>query len=198
MMYSDFTLPAAAEQFGFQVETAPLFRPPDFAPVGVPPLLQTMLTLGEGVSLTTSKARSEFIVAPLLLAARDLAGENKINLFSGEPLDVSPSEGLCGICDFVLCASKPMPLIHAPVVSIVQAPQGDLELGWGRCAAQMVAILRFNERGKTPRRTIYGCVTTGRVWQFMRLCDSVLTFDTPILQLVQKELILATFFAMLK
>lgn len=197
MPYTDFSLKTATARFGLRAETAPLFSSEARVPISAKPWLEQTLARGTAFFLSSEKARSEFIVAPLLLAVRELSGD-AFCIFSGLRLDVAPVEGLSGPCDFILTVSPPNPIISSPLVVIVQAKQGDMELGWGVCAAQMVAMLRFNQSANSNRDTVYGCVTTGREWQFIRLYDKVLTFDTPILALNQKEIILATFLAMLK
>jgi hypothetical protein len=52
-----------------------------------------------------------------------------------------------------------------------------VEAGLGQCVAQMVAARLFNERAGEPPRPVFGCVTTGEVWQFLRLEDSAVTID---------------------
>ena len=47
----------------------------------------------------------------------------------------------------------------------------------GAFRAQMVAIRLFNERDQTPTPVLYGCVTSGSLWKFMKLEGSELSID---------------------
>ena len=126
------------------------------------------LARGTVLALTSEKARSEFIVAPILLAARELSG-NRFAIFSGERLDVDPESGLVGECDFILTLGPAVPPLEAPVMTIVEAKKNDIEAGLGQCIAQMVAAHQFNEASDRAGSPVYGCVTTGEAWQFLRL-----------------------------
>ncbi len=35
----------------------------------------------------------------------------------------------------------------------------------------------FNEKDKNPRREMFGCVTTGEIWQFLKLENQTATAD---------------------
>ena len=169
MAYSDFTLESVARVLGVISRAAALF--PDLRPVPAPAWLQDMLargTQGIQLSLISEKSRSEFIVAPILLAGRELSG-NRFAIYSGQRLDVDPEKGLTGECDFILAASEPVLPLQAPIATVVEAKKNDIEGGLGQCIAQMVAADRFNRlsgRGGVP---VFGCVTTGEAWQFLRL-----------------------------
>ncbi len=202
MPYTDFSLELVLSRFGLELKNEELFAPDERTPLPVTPWLEQTLQRGMALALTSEKARSEFIIAPLLLAVRELTGDT-IAVYSGQRFDVAPADGLVGECDFIISATQPLPIIRAPIISVVEAKKGDLDLGWGQCAAQMVASLQFNKRTDPDRKTVYGCVTTGREWQFLRLHDKTLSFDTRLFNFDNSnfdnvELILATFLAMLK
>ena len=120
------------------------------------------------LALVSEKARSEFIVGPILLASRQLS-HNAFTIYSGQRLDVQPEKGLVGECDFILAASPSFPTLHSPLVTIVEAKKNDIEAGLGECVAEMVGARFFNERAGNGFRPIFGCVTTGETWQFLRL-----------------------------
>src|SRR4051794_4645848 len=108
MSYSDFTLESVASLLGVSARAAELF--PTLAPIAPPVWLQELLARGaKGIklSLISEKARSEFILAPILLAARELS-ENRFAIYSGQRLDVDPASGLVGECDFILTAADPV------------------------------------------------------------------------------------------
>ncbi|MFI5458204.1 MAG: hypothetical protein ACHRXM_22470 [Isosphaerales bacterium] len=55
--------------------------------------------------------------------------------------------------------------------------QNDIEVGLGQCIAQMVGARIFNEREGRNIGPIFGCVTTGEAWQFLRLDNAVVGID---------------------
>jgi hypothetical protein len=65
--------------------------------------------------------------------------------------------------------------IEAPAIVIIEAKKGELNVGWGQCAAEMIAAQKFNLAAGQEVPTIYGCVTTGTMWQFLKLTGQVLT-----------------------
>lgn len=113
MAYSEFTLETAGRLLGISSRPVDLF--PDARPAAVPTWLSEALTRGgQGIhlSLISEKSRSEFVVAPVLLAGRELSG-NRLAIYSGLRLDVDASRGLVGECDFILAASEPvLPLLR--------------------------------------------------------------------------------------
>jgi hypothetical protein len=190
MAYSDFDVPTVETRFGVRVLPGAVF--PSLTPVPVPSWLTDLLARGTQLRIASEKARNEFIVAPILLAVRELSG-NTVAIFSGERFDVDSTAGLAGECDFLLALSTPVPIIRAPVIFVVEAKKQDLEGGLGQCTALMVAARRFNVRnGRAPAR-VYGCVTTGEDWQFLRLDDPVITYDTTRLYRNDLGRILAAF-----
>lgn len=190
MPYSEFDVPTVESRFGVRVVPGVVFPPTD--PVVPPAWLTDALARGGQLRLASEKARNEFIVAPILLAVREMSG-NAVAIFSGERFDVDPPAGLAGECDFLLALSPAVPIIRAPVFLIVEAKKQDIEGGLGQCAALMVAARRFNVRNGRPLARVYGCVTTGEDWQFLRLDDAVLTYDTARLYRSDLGRILAVF-----
>jgi hypothetical protein len=128
------------------------------------------------LAINTEKARSEFIIAPVLLEVRRLVGD-RMGLFSGVALDADPEHGLNGICDFLLTTSGRQLVVTAPVVAIVEAKNDNLLSGLGQCIAAVVAARIVNEREGSMGRVVYGSVTTGSAWKFLRLTASQLTID---------------------
>jgi hypothetical protein len=175
MAYTDFSLDTLRNRFQLTIMQATLF--PDVLPLEVPPWLQETLHKGMPLALGSEKARSEFIIVPILLTSRELS-HNRVAIYSGQRLDVDATAGLVGECDFILTATEPLPLIQTPVVCIVEAKKNDIEAGFGQCAAQMLGAYRVNQRDDTGIDTIFGCITTGETWQFLKLQHDQLTIDT--------------------
>ena len=63
----------------------------------------------------------------------------------------------------------------APLVAVAEAKNDNLLSGLGQCISAMAAARLVNEREGQPDRTVYGVVTTGSAWKFLRLAGSELT-----------------------
>jgi hypothetical protein len=174
MAYTDFSLEKAEKLLGVTIQPAELFA--GLAPLPVPAWLREVLARGMELALLSEKARSEFIVGPILLASRELS-HNAVAIYSGQRLDVKPDQGLVGECDFILAASPPVPLLRAPLVTIVEAKKNDIEGGLGQCVAQMVGARLFNEQEGRAIPRVFGCVTTGEAWQYLRLEGAAVGID---------------------
>ena len=175
MSYSDFSLESAESILGVSSEPMDLF--PNVTPLVPPGWLVDSLARGQRHVMVGEKARSEFLVVPVLMASEELCG-GRISLYSGSRLDVNPELGLTGECDFILAAGPAVPRLPTPLVTIVEAKKNNIEEGIGQCVAQMVAAQLFNQRHNKPHKVIYGCVTTGELWQFLRLDDQQVGIDT--------------------
>ncbi len=125
----------------------------------------------------SEKAKSELLVSPILVEVRRLA-ENRVQLFSGEEFNVDRDRGLNGFCDFLFSRSTTSYVIQAPVLMLVEAKKGELDVGLGQCIAEMFAAQIFNEMKDKVIPVIYGCVTSGKLWQFLKLEGKDVTIDT--------------------
>jgi hypothetical protein len=177
MAFSDFKYPDVVQQFGLTWQTAEdLFAAVSFGSVS--PHLRESLAVGNQLasSINTEKARSEWLVAPVLSEFwRRYHGQ--ISLFSGVDFQADPAAKLTGFCDFLIGRAPQQPQIIAPVVVMFEAKKENINDGLGQCIAGMVGAQRFNQRNNTPANPIYGCVTTGSVWKFLRLDGTIITFD---------------------
>jgi hypothetical protein len=82
-----------------------------------------------------------------------------------------------GICNFIITKSPEVLIITAPVITIVEAKKEDINAGLGQCAAEMVAARIFKERSGSEVEPIYGVVTTGSIWQFLKLQEQEIEID---------------------
>lgn len=178
MAYSDFTtLTKVREAFGLTIEESiDLFTDtPEILPSSY---LQT--TLNENVFLATAinteKARSELIIAPVLLEVRRILNF-QIGFFSGSEFNVDVQAGLSGYCDYILTDSKESYEIRTPVVTLTEAKNESIKSGLGQCIAEMVAAQLFNQRNGEEIESIYGAVTTGTDWKFLKLIEQAIWID---------------------
>jgi hypothetical protein len=89
-------------------------------------------------------------------------------------------------------------LIKAPVVTVVEAKRDDISTGWGQCVAEMVAAQVFNRARCRELKTVYGVVTTGTNWRFLRLVDKTVYVDRTEYYLKEVEKIVAVLLMMLR
>ena len=68
--------------------------------------------------------------------------------------------------------------LQAPLLTVVEAKQHDIDAGLGQCIAQMIGIQRFNQNHSEAIDSVFGCVTTGEIWQFLRLSGAEITIDS--------------------
>jgi hypothetical protein len=177
MSYSDFSIEDVKEQFKLRLdEGEDLFAATP--PIEVSPMLRE--TLAESVPLalaiSTEKARSELIITPVLLEVRRQLN-HQASLFSGVDFNVDPEHGLRGVCDFLLSRSPEQLTIEAPVVAVVEAKNENMKAGFGQCLAEMIAARLFNERKGRELPAIFGVVTTGNNWKFLRLTGDTANVD---------------------
>ena len=177
MAYSDFKLSELIKTFGLTIsESSGLFA--NVPEVDYSEILATLLqeNVDLAVSINTEKARSEMIIAPILLELRRKFNY-QIGLFSGIDFNVDNERGLNGFCDFIISLSKEQLLVRAPVITIVESKNENLNLGLGQCVAEMIAAQLFNQKEENEIPIIYGAVTIGTIWQFMKLKDKTIFID---------------------
>jgi len=166
MSYGDFTLDILRRSFGLKVRDGQLFQ--EIGSLAAPPWLPGLLQRNADLALGSEKARSEFIVAPVLSAVRELA-KAKVHVYSGVRLDIDADRGLKGECDFILGRTTSIYVMQSPLLVVLEAKKNDIEEGLGQCAAQMLGAKTFNESDGTATPFLFGCVTTGEDWQFLKL-----------------------------
>ena len=177
MSYSEFSLAKAKKDFGLTtLEKRDIFA--NFPELTASNLLTETLDYNLAIALgsNSEKARSELIIAPILVDLRRQLKE-QISLFSGVDFTVDDTKGLNGTCDFIITKSPEIFIVTAPVITIVEAKKENINGGLGQCAASMVAAQIFNEQTTTEIKIIYGAVTTGSIWQFLKLEEQILSID---------------------
>lgn len=179
MAFSDFDLKTAVESFGL-TERGDVDLFADTEPLVPGESLRAWLQRFAPVALAVNseKARSEYIIAPVLAETAIRAG-GSVNVLPGVTFEVDRARGLTGFCDFLVARSPLSYYVRSPVVAVVEAKKEDLIAGLGQCAAEMVAIRLFNEKGGTPLPAVFGCVTSGTNWRFLKLEGATLTIDRP-------------------
>lgn len=178
MAYSNFSLSKVKSDFGLSTdETQDLFAA--IAPLQPSDLLTAVLKeqLPLASAINTEKARSELVVMPVLIEVRRQL-RNQVAIFSGTSFDVEPATGLEGRCDFIFSRSPEQYYVAAPVLTIIEAKNESIPSGLGQCIATMVAARLFNQQEGNAIDTIYGAVTTGNDWKFLKLAGNTAFIDT--------------------
>jgi hypothetical protein len=168
MAFQNFAFPQVVQDLGLTLADGDLFA--DVPPTVVRPEFVAQVIEGANLAsaINTEKARSEFVIAPVLLELRRLH-LGRLGLFSGIELNADPARGLNGVCDFVIAKSPRQHVVSTPLITIVEAKNDNLRSGLGQCIAAMVAAQLLNEAAATPLAAVYGAVTTGTAWKFLKL-----------------------------
>ncbi len=190
MAYSDFKLADIIDTFGLTIhESSGMFA--SVQEQECSELLSTLLkeNVDLAVAISSEKARSEMIISPILLEIRRKFNY-EISLFSGVDFTVDSQRGLSGVdftvdsqrglngfCDFILSLSSEQLLVRSPVVVLVESKNENLRSGLAQCIAEMVAAQLFNERSDNQIKAIYGAVTIGTIWQFLKLERNIISID---------------------
>ena len=177
MAYSDFSLAKVSKTFELKILDAvnmfsaiPELKSSNF-------LVETLLyTVPLAISSNTEKARSEMIIAPILIELRKQLN-SEISFFSGIDFTIDPEKGLNGNCDFLISRSPELLILTAPVIIIVEAKKENINGGLGQCVAEMLGARIFNEREGNDIPAIFGAVTSGTNWRFLKLKDQVIEID---------------------
>lgn len=176
MAYSNFNLENVKETFGLSEKIIPLFENTEALPFS--DWLKETLDIGLHLAFASSseKARSEFIVVPILFELQK-RNNRSFAIYSGERLSADPDKGLDGECDFILSKGEISHTIQVPIVALLEAKKHDIETGLGQCAAQMMGARIYNQKKGNRITTVFGCVTTGETWQFLKLEDNIIYID---------------------
>ncbi|MEB3341462.1 hypothetical protein [Okeania sp.] len=172
MSYNEFTLSKLESEFNLILQQrVELFKSIEF--VNPSALLKEILAenIPLALEIDTEKARSELIISPIMVELRKYFNR-QISLFSGTEFNVNQSKGLTGRCDFIISYSAKQSEITAPVVTIIEAKNDNIKSGLAQCIAEMVAAQLFNQQKNNQIYCIYGIITTGSNWKFLRLTEN--------------------------
>ena len=177
MAYSDWTLETVKNAFQLEeVNAAGIFS--DVEPVA--PSAHLTTTLARNVPLAfamgTEKAKSELIVSAVLVELWEHF-DRDISFFSGIDFNVDAENGLTGVCDFLVSLSPAQFHLEAPIIILVEAKRDNLTAGLGQCVAEMVAAQCFNAERENDIPCVYGALTSGIDWVFLKLEGKKLQLD---------------------
>lgn len=129
------------------------------------------LLFTDGVIDNSESAICENLIYPVLKEVWKFY-RNKLTLWSHQTLIYD--EDLSGVPDYIVTQRNPLATIvfDKPYFLAVEAKQDKFEEGWGQCLAEMIAVQRINDDLK---KTIFGIVSNGKVWQFGKLNADIFT-----------------------
>jgi hypothetical protein len=188
MSYRTFTFQKLQERFRLEMSLSPILSA-KIIPLEPSQWLWRALEISSNTAVTTAKERSERIISPILLEFRE-KNHRQFSIFSGWAFDVDVSQGLHGECDFLLSAAPLNFEIKVPFFALRETKGGEIESCLPQCAAQMVAAQLFNERQQNSIPAVFGCVTSGVVWRFLKLKGNNLIIDDDVYYLDNLPLIL--------
>lgn len=126
----------------------------------------------ENIDIYTSEAsRCEIIISPILKELyKKYVGYYSFWIHKSITFD----EVLTGTPDYIYSHKSALgkTVLESPLLVVVEAKKNDFEQGWGQCLAELVAMQKIN---KDAKRTVYGIVTDGDLWQFGKLREDIFT-----------------------
>jgi len=197
MPYSEFTLKKVKNEFDLQIiENKTIFN--NINAVDIDSDFKNKLeeNIHLALAINTEKARSEFIIAYVLSEIKYQL-KDRISLFSGVDFDVDKEKNLNGFCDFIISLSSEQFYITAPVITVVEAKNENIVAGIGQCLSEMVASQQFNDREHNSLGKIYGAITTGNAWKFMKLENKCVYIDRKEYHIENIEKIMGILLAMI-
>lgn len=198
MSYEEFTLEQITSDFGLTIEeNVDLFADAPDMQLDEYFLRYLHNNIPLAVAIATEKAKSEMIVAPILIELRRMLN-NQISLFSGVKFNVDNTRGLNGFCDFLVSRDRQQSFIKSPVIALVEAKNDNLKSGYAQCMAEMVAARIFNERNGKEMENIFGVVTNGNQWKFLKLNRDVVYIDLSDYYIINPEKIMGILMSTVK
>ena len=186
MGYSNYRkIRQVKNKFGTDFKSVEIFAAANIIPILPSEWLTVSLDRAYTSPPTNEKSKSERIVSPILLEVLELH-KDKISFFSGEEVNINPDDDLSGPCDFFFALSPPSLLLEAPIISIAEAKDEDLDWGIAQCSAQLYAAHLFNQQEGRNISVLYGCATDGVEWQFLKFENNTFYINTrPVTDLPQ-------------
>jgi len=189
--FSDFDFEEVKKLFSLKNKRDKLFQKITERPVSI--WLQEGMDFAQKKRLRNEKARSEYLIAPILTEI-EKGNTDLFQVFSGEYLNIDKNKGLKGEFDFVFVADAEAEQVTTPLITVVEAKTGDIIQHWGQVVAQMVGAREFNKQNENYEfETIFGCLTTGELWHFVKLENDLITIDEKPYYLLELPQILGVF-----
>ena len=139
------------------------------------PMLVEDLTYASYMAVGSEKSRSAHYVVPVL---KEFIKNQRYRCqyYAGYHFDIDKSRGLSGYCDFLFSPERSQDIKYA-VFCLVEAKNRNLADSIAEAGAEMFAAQQFNAQQNLATPIVYGCVTDGVSWQFLKLEGNILHKD---------------------
>lgn len=189
MAYSEYTFVRLKEEYGIVQHSTKLFTENEIQEKAPSKRLEEDLNDAKSMPLYSEKAKSEAIIYPII---RELKKSNAhISIFSGYTFNVNSE--LTGAPDFLISAKPNLVEPQCPIFCLVESKNKSPEEGFAQCAAEMYAAHLLNQRMKEKEQPIFGAVTNGFDWVFLKYKDNTIYVDMDRYYLIQLPILLGIF-----
>ena len=175
MAYRNFKMRDLKEKFGIQEIGTDLFKVAAIKPIEPSLNLINKLADAPFITLSTEKAVSEQLVAPVLVEVAKL--NDFVQIFSGETITGDKSLGLNGEIDFVFAKIPITTKPDTPIFCVVEAKIGRVIEAFPQATAQMLGVRYFNKKYGNPIETVHSIVTDGTTWRILKLEGEIVFVD---------------------
>ena len=177
MAYRDFKMEDLERKFHIREIGKEIFIPTQINNIEPSDKLKIDIIESRYITLSTKKAVSERLVSPILVEIKK-RNLDIIQIFSGEIIKADASQGLNGEIDFVFSRTPETLKPKNPLLIVREAKLGLIDGSVDQAAAQMIGMRVFNEKKGHPEEVIYGSVTDGITWRFLKLEGNNFYVDT--------------------
>ena len=175
MAYRDFKIETLEQKFGIREMGIQLFETKKVKRVEPSEKLKMDLEDANIITLSTEKAVSERLVAPILA---EIGKRNDfIQIFSGEIIVGDKKQGLNGEIDFIFSRIPWTLKPKNPLLCVTESKLGLVDKGVDQAAAQMLGVRYFNQKHDYKDIAVHGVVTDGKSWRFLKLDGNNLFVD---------------------
>lgn len=186
MAYSEYTFVRLKEEYGIAQLSTKLFQENQIQEKMPSKRLEDDINDAKLMPLYSEKAKSEAIIYPII---RELKKNNAhISIFSGYTFNVN--SGLTGAPDFLISSKPNLVEPQNPIFCLVESKNKSPEEGFAQCAAEMYAAHLFNQRMKEEEKPIFGAVTNGFDWVFLKYESNTILVDIDRYYLIQLPMLL--------
>ena len=178
MAYRDLKMKDLKAKFGIQEMGVELFDKLKISTIEPSDSLKSKLADAKYITLSTEKAVSEQLVAPVLV---EIAKMNEdLQIFSGEIIVADKANGLNGELDFVFARKPWTRKPQNPLLCVTESKLGLINSGVDQATAQMLGLRIFNHNNGYTEDIIHGAVTDGTSWRFLKLEGTNLLLDLTV------------------
>ncbi len=175
MAYSEFTLNILREAFDIREKDVVLFNKKTLPALKPTPALIEDLTYASYMALGSEKSRAAHFIVPVFKEFIK-SQRYRCQYYAGYHFDIDKTRGLSGYCDFLFSPERSQG-IKSAVFCVVEAKGRNITDSIAEAGAEMFAAQIFNAQQNMPTPIVYGCVTDGVTWQFLKLEGNILHKD---------------------